>query len=572
MLRSISILNYALIRSLTVDLGEGLNVITGETGAGKSIVIDAISLLLGERASKENLRIGADRMTVSASFDPPVPGEDREVLEILDGAGIDAREELIVSREMDKRGRSVCRVNGVIVPLALLKALGPHLIDVHGQHEHASLFKAENHRIQLDAYAGNEARQILDELSEMASGLRQTARTIRELESRGREEQRREEFDRYALDEIDASGLQADEEQKLEEEKNLLSHSEQLYSESAAARQILSDEDNPEQLSLIDSLSDLSDRIEALSKIDPYFVPFSETVQGSLAELGNLSMELADYAEQIDFSPQRLEEIESRLSTIESLKRKYGEDIPAVLRYAEELRDRLDGLENADEHLDKLKADYTKKRGDYSREADRLHELRVKTSESFRRELEDELKELAMEKARVEVKITEDDKLISAHGKDNVEFLISVNPGVPPRPLRKIASGGEISRIMLSLKCMFGEKDHTDTMIFDEIDTGISGRTAQSVAEKIQRLSCSHQIICITHLPQIAAMADRHFLVEKASDDKSVEVSFSALKPEQRTDELARMLGGARVTETTRSHAREMITQSEMLKEKIQKP
>ena len=566
MLRSISILNYALIRSLTVDLGEGLNVITGETGAGKSIVIDAISLLLGERGSKDNLRIGSDRMTVSASFDTPEPGRDDALIAILDEAGIDASEELIVSREMDKRGRSVCRINGVIVPLALLKKTGPQLIDVHGQHEHASLFKAENHRIQLDAYAGEEAAAILTKLSETAGELRASARTIRELESRGREEQRREEFDRYALDEIDGARLETHEEDSLRDEKNLLAHAEQLYSESAAARQLLSADDDPDRQALIDEMSELAERIETLSRIDPYFQPFPETVQGALAELENLAHELGIYEEQIDFSPGRLEEIESRLSIIEDLKRKYGEDVSSVLAYAEGLREKLDGLENADERLDKLKAEYTKKRAEYSREADRLHELREKTGQTFARELEGELRELAMEKARVEVRIDEDDKLISSHGKDSVEFMISVNPGVPPRPLRKIASGGEISRIMLSLKCMFGEKDKTGTMIFDEIDTGISGRTAQSVAEKILKLSGTHQIICITHLPQIAATADRHFLVEKASDDRTVEVSFSQLDSEQRTDELARMLGGAEVTETTRSHAREMIEQSDRLK------
>ncbi len=568
MLRSISIVNYTLIKELTVDLGEGMNVITGETGAGKSIVIDAISLLLGERASKDNLRIGASKMVVSALFDPPNVREDPKVGELLDKYGVNISEELIITREMDKRGKTVCRVNGIIVPLALLKALGPHLMDIHGQHEHASLFKAENHRIQLDAYAGKEAREILDELSEMTASLRKTAGQIRELESRGREERRAEEFDRFALNEIRKASLEPDEEEILNEEKQILSHSEQLFSEAAQARMILSDED-PESPSLIDAISDLESRIDRLSSIDSQFAPYAQSVQSAVIELENLSAELSSYVENMDFSPARLEEIENRLSVIDNLKKKYGEDIPQILSYADGLEEKLEGLDHADETLENLKKDYTKKRGEYNNRADRLHDIRKEKARGFKDALENELKDLAMEKARVDVRITEDKNLISSHGKDDVEFMISVNPGVPPRPLRRIASGGEISRVMLSLKCIFGEKDHTDTMVFDEIDTGISGRTAQSVAEKISKLSRSHQVICITHLPQIAAMADRHFLVEKSSDDQSVEVSFTPLDEEKRVSEIARMIGGAEITDTTKVHAKEMLEQSGQIKKTI---
>lgn len=568
MLRNISIVNYTLIKELSVSLGEGMNVITGETGAGKSIVIDAISLLLGERASKDNLRVGADKMVVSALFDPPNIREDPKVGQLLDDYGVNISEELIITREMDRRGRTVCRVNGIIVPLALLKALGPHLMDIHGQHEHASLFKAENHRIQLDAYAGKEARDLLDSLEEMTRELRRTAKTIRELESRGREEKRAEEFDRFALSEIQNARLEVGEEESLNDEKTLLTHAEKLFEEASQAREILSSEQDQAQ-SLLDQLGMLSEKIESLSSIDRMFKPYVETVQGAISEMTNLSSELGSYLENVEFSPARLEEIESRLSLIDSLEKKYGEDIRAILEYAQGLEEKLDGLDNADEKLDRLKEEYVHKRAEYTKKANALHELREEKAVDFKAELEGELKDLAMEKARVEVKIDQDENLISSHGMDDVEFMISVNPGVPPKPLRKIASGGEISRVMLSLKCIFGEKDHTDTMVFDEIDTGISGRTAQSVAEKISKLSKTHQIICITHLPQIAAMADVHFLVEKASDDESVEVSFTQIEEEKRTDELARMIGGAEITETTRTHAREMLAQSDQVKQTI---
>ncbi len=279
-----------------------------------------------------------------------------------------------------------------------------------------------------------------------------------------------------------------------------------------------------------------------------------------------MSFEIRSYIDGIDFDMNNLDEVEKRLGVITGLKRKYGSSISEILEYGALLEERLSGLMNRDEQIEKFQKQYKKILRDYESRANALHEMRKKSGQVFKEALERELKDLAMEKTVVQVQISQEKKLISPKGQDQVEFLISVNPGVPPKPLRKIASGGEISRIMLSIKSIFGDRDRIQTMIFDEIDTGISGRTAQAVAEKIFELSKTHQIICITHLPQIASMADKHFLVEKKSDDDSVEVNFGPLGERERQNELARMLSGAEVTQTTLDHAAEMLEMTKKLK------
>lgn len=564
MLNSISIQNYALIKNLDIDLSPGLNVITGETGAGKSIIIDALSLLLGGRAVKDNIRADATKMTVSALFDF---SDSKESLDILKEYGISLEDnQLVLTREIDKRSKNICRANGTIVPLNLFKRLGTELIDIHSQHETISLFKNESQRRLLDLYAGEEAVLLLATIRDLTAELKSLAKKIRELQKAGKEAARNQAIDKFQLDEIDKAALRENEDEELEEEVKDLEKGEVIFKKSYRSMNLLSNE-NIETASLSQLLSELSDEIEDLAKDDQWFSPYAEQMKEIMSQINSLSYDLSSYIDNLDYDPHRLEEIQSRLNEIDNLKKKYGDTISEILNYGETLRERLNVYENYDELLNETKKAYNSVRKNYNKTAKDLTNQRLQASEKLKAELEKELADLAMDKAVVKIDINTDPEIISSYGQETISFLISVNPGIEPRELKKVASGGEMSRIMLALKGIFGDKDEVGTMIFDEIDTGISGRTAQVVAEKITKLAAKRQIICITHLPQIAAMADSQFLVKKKSDDNLTEVSFHILDDESRIDELSRMLGGASVTELTKDSAREMIKQAQELKE-----
>lgn len=564
MLLNIVIKNYALIEALNIDLDPGLNVITGETGAGKSIVIDALTLLLGQRGNKSNIRHDADKMVVQGLFD--IDGNQAVAAKLAE-FGIEPEDgRLILTREIDTKGKNVCRADGMIITVTQLRAIGDNLIDIHGQHEHQSLFQRENHRHLLDDFGGDPARELLGTVAEDAARLKELSQKIRGLEKDEREMERQKEMFLYELKEIRAAKLIDGEEESLESDKKILVNSEQLFRSANEAYQVLNGDENAYQTALLALLTELGDRIRDISEIDSGFKAYEAVVESAYQELENLSFEIRSYIDGIDFDMNNLDEVEKRLGVITGLKRKYGSSIKEILDYGTILEERLSGLMNRDEQIEKFQKQYKKILRDYESRTTALHEMRKKAGQVFKEALERELKDLAMEKTVVQVQISQEKKLISPKGQDQVEFLISVNPGVPPKPLRKIASGGEISRIMLGIKSIFGDRDRIQTMIFDEIDTGISGRTAQAVAEKVFELSKTHQIICITHLPQIASMADKHFLVEKKSDDDGVEVNFGPLGEQERQNELARMLSGAEVTQTTLDHAAEMLEMTKKLK------
>jgi len=564
MLTNISIKNYALIDYLNVDLHQGLNVITGETGAGKSIIIDALTLLLGYRANKSNIREGTKKMTVQGLFEIT---DNKNVKAVLEKFDIDFEEDqLILSRMIDQRGKNVCRANGVIITVAQLRMIGNDLIDIHSQHEHQSLFQRDNHRKLLDALGGSESEELLEKASEYATILRETVKKIRHLENDARALERQKEMDAYELKDIQSANLKQDEDESLENEKRRLENSEQLFTNSNEAYELLNGNEKDYENGLLTKVSELRRRIEELANIDVFFESYQTTLDSVYHDLENLSMEIANYIDTVDFEVDRLDEVEKRLSIIDQLKRKYGGSIQEIISYGDNLAHQLEGLSNRDEQIENLKIENKKCFDEYLVVAEQLHELRIKSAHVLKEGLERELKDLSMEKAKVEVSVERERKLVSPTGQDTVEFLISTNPGTSPKPLRKIASGGEMSRIMLSIKCIFGDHDRIQTMIFDEIDTGISGRTAQAVAEKIFTLSQTHQIICITHLPQITAMADNHFYVEKRADDQDTQVNFKQLDEAQRTEELARMLSGAEMTQKTLEHAYEMLEMTKAIK------
>lgn len=567
MLLNITIKNYALIENLNIDFDEGLNLITGETGAGKSIIIDALMMLLGYRGNKANIRHGADKILVQGLFDV---SENKAVAKVLADLGIESEESLLLlSRQLDTKGKNICRAAGVMITVSQLKDIGDHLIDIHGQHEHQSLFHKENHRSLLDDFGGETTQKLLQKVGESAVALKECIKEIRRLEQSDQETERQKELYEHELQEIVEAGLEAGEEEALLAEKKILDHGEQLFLSAGEAYALLNGDENADTPGVTQGLGELLNRIDAMAAIDTKFQTYRGPVETAFSEMENLAFEIRSTLDNMDFSPAAQDRVETRLAVIAGLKRKYGQSVEAVIAYGESLADKLNGLENKNERLAEMRSQYKTLWTSYQTRAAALHENRLENGEKFKQGLEAELADLAMEKAVVVVDVTREEKVISPKGQDQIEFLISANPGIPPKPLRKIASGGEISRIMLAIKSIFGDKDRIQTMIFDEIDTGISGRTAQAVAEKILGLSKTHQIICITHLPQIAAMADRHFEVEKLADSVAVEVDFKTLDAEGRRVALAKMLGGAEVTQTTLDHAGEMLAMTKALKDKI---
>lgn len=558
MLKSISISNYALIDQLDVTWDAGLNVITGETGAGKSIVIDALTLILGQRADRQNIRAGETKMSVQGVF---VLSPDSPVRRRLSDMAIEiGDDDLIITRAISATGHNTCRVNGFAVTVSQLKDLGRDLVDIHSQHENNSLFQSDAQRRLLDAWAGAEVTDLLEQTRSQAAKLKTLSKKIRTQEKDDRELERRKEMITFELSEIRGAKLTPEEEPKLQKQQKLLANAEMLFSASGEAKNLLdgiSDEGG-----IIDDLSRVAKLVGDLGQIDERFAPYRRTVSDAEAGLSDLSIELGNFLSELAFDPGQLDQVEGRLAVIEGLRRKYGETIPEIIRYGQKLEQEYDELIHHDDRLKEMQRAYKTLWKNYRDTAAALHKVRIKAAESLSQAIEKELADLAMPRARFDIDVEEDEKIIAPWGNDRITFRISVNPGTPLRALKDVASGGEMSRIMLAVKCLFGALDEMETMIFDEIDTGISGRTAQVVAEKIMQLSRSRQVITITHLPQITAMADAHFRVEKAADDDSTQVSFTPLSDDERVDELARMLSGAKITDLSRQTAGEMIAQS----------
>lgn len=567
MLRNLEVKDYTLIDQLSIDFSCGLNVITGETGAGKSIVIDALTMVLGNRGNKSNIRQGKNKMMVQGLFD--IARHDK-IADQCQEFGIPIEEgQLILMRELDQNGKNVCRANGIMITVSQLKSLGDGLIDIHGQHEHQSLFKKENHRRLVDAYGGLKNIKLLEENVTIARKLKESQKHIHHLEVNEREMEREKERLSFEVSEIEAAHLELEEDVRLLQEKEILSHQEDLFSYGNQAYEQLQGGSREINNGILDQLGALQEMIAEMAEIDQSFFTYTEMLDGFFSEFEALSFHLRNYLDDLEYSRKDLDSIEERLSIIDRLKRKYGYNISEILAYYHSIQERLASLFNRDEELEKYHNESRRLNKKYCEVGQKLYQRRLQSAKKLESSLQQELKDLAMEKAQVKIHIDHDPQKITLNGQDQIEFFISVNPGTPPKPLGKIASGGEISRIMLSIKSIFRGLDDVAAMVFDEIDTGISGRTAQIVAEKIQSLAGvdkERQIICITHLPQIAAMADRHFRVEKKDQLNEVEVSFIHLDQRGKREELSRMLGGAEVTEITMKHAQEMLELSEKFK------
>lgn len=566
MLKSLLIKNYALIEEISVEFSSGLTIITGETGAGKSIVIDAFGLLLGERASSEMIRAGAEKAVVEGVFSIK---NNRRIAEILRANESDVTDELLVRREVTAKGQSRCFVNDSPVSVSLLKEIGDALVDLHGQHEHQSLLRPETHIDFLDAFGGYE--------KELAT-YQQSYRKLAELMSKKRELQEQEEqlkakksLYEFQIKEIDAVNPQAGEEEQLEAEEKILGSSEKLTELTNGVYSLLYDSEN----SARDVISKARKMLEQLAEIDAQFNTTVEEAKSAEVIVDELSKFIQQYSSKIEFNPLRLEEIRERLGALSILKKKYGGSLEALIAYRQNIGNEFKVAENFEIEISKLEKEIDFLRNECGAKAHTLTQRRKEAAKKLEKEILSSLTELGIQKGKFVITIEQNklngsgnalavrigDLLFEAtpKGVDRVEFFISTNVGEDVKPLVKVASGGEVSRIMLALKSALAQSDKTPLLIFDEIDTGVSGRIGQAVGLSLKKLSTHHQVIAITHLPQIAGLADTHFAVEKIETNKKTTTTLRLLNDDERIKEVAKLLSGENVTEAGLKSAKELM-------------
>lgn len=543
MLRELRIKNFAIVDNLSLSFEEGLNVITGETGAGKSLVVDAIDLVLGGRASSDSVRAGADEAWIEAFF------EIKESL-LLDSIGIACDEGVIVKRVVSRTGRSRAYINDSLVTIQTLSAFGKDLVDLHGQHEHQSLLSPAVQRGLVDSFGRLDG--LVKEVGKLHGSYRSLLSTITDIKEKARERAQRIDLLRYQIAEIDAAGLQGGEDVGLREEKAILSNLTHLRYLGESAFSVLKDEDG----SVLEKLGMLLGNIEELSQIDASAAEVLKVLRDADSLLQDAASSLREIKERYDCEPQRLEDVESRLALIEDLQRKYGETVDSILDYREKAAAELEDLEGLEERGAEIEDEMEKIHSALMEKADSLSREREKTARKVEGMLKKVLSELAFSHPDFRIEVTEIP--IMSTGIDRVDFLFSANPGQPPRPLNKVASGGELSRLMLALKSVFADVDRVPVLVFDEVDAGVGGQTAESVGERLRRLSERHQVICITHLPQIASRAVFHLLITKEDEGDGVAVTVRGLDRDERVSEIARMLSGS-VTGPSLRHAEELL-------------
>lgn len=551
MLNLLHIENIAVIESADISFDSGFNVLTGETGAGKSIVIDAISAILGERAYRDMIRTGTAKASVRAVF-TQVPQ-----LAWFQDNGVEYDEETVIQRDIFLDGKNVCRVNGALVSVAILRKLGIQLINIHGQHDSASLFDEANHLVFLDDFSSNQAlRLTYGEKYETVASLR---REIQRMTMDEGEKLRRMETLKYQIAEIEKAELEAGEDEALEERRKLLQNAEKLSKGMDEAVEALCGGEESEGAAEL--LSQAEHALARLSRFSDNFSSLHDRVADLMYQLRDAAEEVKDARDDLSYSADELEQIEARLDVIHRLRRKYGVTCADILSYLEQARKELDDIEFADDHLERLKSKLKKAEDEAWDAAKELRQNRKENAEIMSERILSELTQLDM--PRVQFQCVFGEQELAPNGADTVAFYMSANAGEALKPMSKVASGGELARIMLSMKNVLAEKDQIGTLIFDEVDTGVSGRAAQKVAEKLRKLAKHKQVLCVTHLPQMAALANTHMLISKSERDGRTYTSVTPLDLEGRKRELARIIGGAKITETTLKSAEEMLSWSE---------
>jgi DNA repair protein RecN (Recombination protein N) len=553
MIQRLLINNVALIEELDVELGKGLNIITGETGAGKSIVIDAVNLVLGERGNRDLIKYGANKASVQAIFDTGSNPAVRDRLCELD-MGSDSFE-LILAREISASGKSVCRINGTLVPLAALKEISDLLVDVHGQHEHQSLLTPSSHIKYLDSFISEKTEPLKQKLSSVSKRCKEIKSKLLSGFVSEAEKARRIDILNYQVREIETAKLMPCEEEQLLEERTVLNNAGRIMNALETSYGALDAEDG----GALGSLSGASEALSEISGLKAEYSAIFDKLNELYYSLEDVKYTLRDAKDNFEYDGSRLDTIENRLDLIASLKRKYGAGIDEVLAYKEKCSREVEELNTGEEQKALLENEFSKLSAEYGTLADELSRVRHDSAAILEQEIVKQLDDLGLAKSRFEICFERLEAEFSENGFDKVEFLLSANAGEPVKPLSKIASGGEISRIMLALKTVLALSDDIPTLIFDEIDTGISGRIASVVGEKMVSISGSHQVICVTHLPQIAALADSHYLAEKHSTESSSTSVLRKLDIQERYQEVARIMGSGEASELALRHATEMI-------------
>ena len=567
MLLELSIRNFAIIESQTLSLDTGLTVLTGETGAGKSIIIDAVQLLAGGRGSSEFIRHGEEKAELEGLFQ--LPNSSHPAIEKAKEFGIEAEENtIIIRRDMYTSGKSICRINGKMVTISTLREVGRKLIDIHGQHEHQELMDPDFHLPLLDQFGEQDIKQSLTEYRTLYKQYNETRQQMKKLSENEQQMAHRLDLIQFQFDEIQKAELEIDEEEKLVEEKQKLSNFEKIHQSLHNSYLSLNNENGG-----LDWVGNAMTDLEGIENLDDNYKELSESVKNAFYILEDVTSSIRSQLDLLEYDPERLHAIDDRLNEINHLKRKYGKTIKEILEYSAAIEEEIDTILNRETHLEKLKDQLSALEKEVILEGQNLSELRHKYAHLLTDAIHRELKELYMDKAVFEVYFHHSGQGQSEHigenGMDEVEFYISANPGEPVKPLSKTASGGELSRIMLAIKNIFSQHQGITSIIFDEVDTGVSGRVAQAIAEKIYRVSEDSQVLCISHLPQVAAMADIHLFISKEITDGRTKTNVTPLEKRERVIEIGRMISGKELTALTEEHVKEMLDQADQIKSNL---
>lgn len=569
MLKTLTVWNFALLEHVQVEFGAGLNILTGETGAGKSILIDSLGAILGHRISADSIRTGCDWLRVEAVFS--LDDEPLGLHELLTQQAIDDSEGvLIVTRQVTRGGRSMVLVNGCHVTLAVLKQMGAFLVDIHGQNENLALLKEESQFELLDTY-DPDLVEALAVYQQVYDTWRAKKKTYNEKEQSAREYAQRLDMLRWQDKEIEEAGLKPDEDSELEAEIHKLSHAEKIAGFVDESYKLL-DNGSKDGIGVLSALSRVKKDLEDMSRYDDSLSNTQKMVEEAFISLQEASYELRDYGETMEFSPERLNKLQSRMDVIYRLRKKYGATIAEVLAHQQKVQQELADIENYDEDMALLEKEIQAMEQKLKEKAARLTSQRLSAAEKLSASVGAQLRELGMPKAVFRIAVTPAQKYLG-NGADVVEMFFSANPGETEKPLQKVASGGELSRIALAIKTVAASRDASvPSMVFDEIDTGIGGRTAQMVAERIALVAAYKQVLCITHLPQIACMADVHLYIAKKSTGDSTVTQVRSLSERERISEVARMASGVDVTTASLENAKEMVSHAKLKKESFSYP
>ncbi len=562
MIGHLHVKNIALIEEISIDLNNHLNILTGETGAGKSIIIGSINAVLGQKVSKTIVRNGCDSALIELLFYV----HDKKVLQLMAFYGIEVEEnqELLLSRKISSNGRSVYRINGQVVTSSIVKKISSQLIDIHGQHEHQSLLNKKNHLSILDQFCGQAVENYKNALKEKYVHYKELLQKREHLTMDEEEKKREIAFLEYEINEIQSAGLKPDEDRQLEEQYKQLTHSKVIKQNLAKVYELMCEGTHQSQ-SVIDTIGYAGKMLNEVLAYQSNLEELNEQLSNIEMLIHDFNHEMNKALELVDEDPHKLQETEARLDTINHLKMKYGKTISDILNYAIQQDNKLQTLLNYESTVQELGRTLLQVENEIESLCKSIRTIRVKKAKQLSQSILHSLKDLNFNHTQFDIQVSKL-KTFGVLGWDDVEFLISTNLGEPLKPLIKVASGGELSRVMLAIKSVLANVDQIHTLIFDEIDAGISGRTAQMVAEKLVHISREHQVICITHLPQIAAMADSHYLIDKAIHNKKMTTTIKQMKDNQSIDELARLIGGVEITDTVLNSAKEMKKLAKQLK------